>query len=160
MLLDELLALHEHPRRPTAGIVDTPFERLDHLHQKTHHAARCKVIAARSPLLTGELTEKILVDPAQNILAAALPVAQPDGAEDIDQFAQFVLIQRWTRIVFGEYALERRVLLLDGFHRIVDDFADGGLLGVGPNVRPPRCLRHPENVFGPVLVPVFGHLIA
>ena len=46
--------------------------------------------------------------------------------------------------------------VLDGGHRVVDQLADGRLLGVGLEVRPARLLRHPEHVLGEVFVRVFG----
>ena len=41
-------------------------------------------------------------------------------------------------------------------HRVVDQLADGRLLGVGLQMRPARLLRHPEHVLGEILVRVFG----
>ena len=45
---------------------------------------------------------------------------------------------------------------LDRGHRVVDQLADGRLLGVGLQMRPARLLGHPEDVLGQVLVRVFG----
>ncbi|GIV04128.1 MAG: hypothetical protein KatS3mg015_2958 [Fimbriimonadales bacterium] len=58
-------------------------------------------------------------------------------------------------IVLRQHALERRVVALDGEHGLIDDLADGGLLGVGLEVRPAGFLGHPEDVDSPVLVRVF-----
>ena len=41
-------------------------------------------------------------------------------------------------------------------HRVVDQLADGRLLGVGLQMRPARLLGHPEHVLGEILVRVFG----
>ena len=46
--------------------------------------------------------------------------------------------------------------MLDGDHGIVDQLADGGLLGVGLQVRPAGVWRHPEDILGGVFVAVFG----
>ena len=46
--------------------------------------------------------------------------------------------------------------VLDGGHRLVDQLADGRLLGVGLEMRPARLLRHPEHVLGQILVRVLG----
>ena len=58
-------------------------------------------------------------------------------------------------IVFGQHAFQPRVVALDGNHGVVNDFADGGLLGVGLKMRPARIGGHPEDVFGFVFVGVF-----
>ena len=64
------------------------------------------------------------------------------------------LSRRGSGVVLGQHALEGGVVPLDGDHGVVDDLADGGLLGVGLEVRPAGLLGHPEDVHGPVLVGV------
>src|SRR5712691_2552380 len=65
-----------------------------------------------------------------------------------------LLVERRAVVVLGQDALEGRVLLLDGDHGIVDDLADGRLLGLALDMPPPGLLRDPEDVLGGVLVPV------
>ena len=58
-------------------------------------------------------------------------VAQADGADQVDQFAEALLVERRPGVVLGQHALEPRVVALDGDHRVVDELADGRLLGLG-----------------------------
>ena len=66
------------------------------------------------------------------------------------------LVERGAGVVLGQHALERRVVALDAGHRVVDELADGGLLGLRLQVRPARLGRHPEDVLRAVLVGVLG----
>ena len=74
----------------------------------------------------------------------------------VDQFAQHHLVERRAVVVLGQHALEAGIGLLDLGHRLVDQLADGRLLGVGLQMRPARLLRHPEHVLGEVFVRVLG----
>ena len=120
MRLDELLGLDEHAAGAAAGIVDAPLVRLDHLDQQPDDAAGRVELAALLALLAGELAEKVLVDPAQDVLGAVLFVAEADGADQVDQLAQPLLVERRAGIVLGQYALERWVLFLNLHHGVVD----------------------------------------
>lgn len=53
------------------------------------------------------------------------------------------------------HTLERRVVLLDGGHRVIDQLADRRLLGVGLELGPASFLRYPEHVFGDLFIAVF-----
>jgi hypothetical protein len=81
---------------------------------------------------------------------------EADGGNEVDEFAEAVLIQSGAGVVLGQYAFEARVVALDGDHGIVHDLADGGLLGVGLEVSPAGIDGHPEDVLGFVFVRVFG----
>ena len=83
-------------------------------------------------------------------------IAQADGADQVDQFAQPLLVERRPGVVLGQDAFEPGVVALDGDHRLIDQLADGRLLGLVLEMRPAGLLRHPEDVFGPVFVGVFG----
>ena len=153
---DELLALHEHAARAAAGVVDAALVRLDHLDQQLDDGLRRVELAAALAFGAGELAEEVFVDAAEHVLAAALGVAEADRADQVDQFAEPLLVERRPGVVLGEHALERRVVLLDRDHRVVDQLADRRLLGVRLEVRPAGLLRHPEDVLGRVLVAVLG----
>ena len=79
-----------------------------------------------------------------------------DGADQVDELAEALLVERGAGVVLGQHALERGVVALDRDHRVVDELADGRLLGAGLQVRPAAPRRHPEDVLGAVLVRVFG----
>ncbi len=67
-----------------------------------------------------------------------------------------LLVEPGSRVVLGQYALERGIVALDGGHRVVHGLADGRLGRAGLEVGPARLLRDPEDVRGPVLVGVLG----
>jgi hypothetical protein len=78
---------------------------------------------------------------------------EPDGAPRVPEP---VLVELRARVGLGEHAAERGVLALDRGHRIVDDLAVRGPLGVRLDLLPPGVLRHPEDVPGAILVGVLG----
>src|SRR5665648_301776 len=155
VLLHEALALHEHAARTAAGVVHAALERLEHLDQQLDHAARRVELAAALALGAGEAAEEVLVDAAQQVLAAALRVAHGDGADEVDELTELLLVDGGACVVFAQHALEAGVLALDRHHGVVDELADVGLLGARLEVRPARLARHPEDVVGEVLVAVF-----
>ena len=153
---DELHRLHEHARGAAAGVVHPAPVGLEHLDQQLDHAARRVELAALLALGAGELGEEVLVDAAEHVLGAARLVADPDVADQVDELAEALLVERGTGVVLGQHALERRVVALDAGHGVVHELADGGLLGLGLEVRPARLGRHPEDVQRAVFVRVFG----
>ena len=91
---DELLRLHEHAARAAAGIVDAAFVRREHLDEEPDDALRRVELAAFLAFGAGELAEEVFVDAAENVLRAACFVAQADGADQVDEFAEAVLVER------------------------------------------------------------------
>ncbi len=67
-----------------------------------------------------------------------------------------LLVECRAGVVFGQHALERRVVALDAGHRVIHELADRRLTGLRLQVRPARLGRHPEDVLGAVFVRVFG----
>ena len=61
-------------------------------------------------------------------------------------------VERRAIIVLGQDAFQAGIRHLDRGHRLVDQLDDARLLGVGLKVRPARLLRHPEHVFGQMLL--------
>ena len=78
-----------------------------------------------------------------------------DRADEIDKFAEAILIQRGAGVVFRQDAFQARVVTLDRDHRVIDDLADGRLLGAVLKIAPTRLWRHPEHVLGFVFVWIF-----
>ena len=87
-------------------------------------------------------------------LSPGSPMAMP--GDQVDQLAEHHLVERRAVVVLGQHALEAGIVRLDGGHRVVDQLADGRLLGVGLQMRPARLLGHPEHVLGQIFVRVFG----
>lgn len=89
-------------------------------------------------------------------LAAALRV--PHDAHAPIAFGRYRVerIERFAGVILREHASQRRVLLLDGEHRFINQLADGWLLGFRFEVRPACGLWNPEDVFAGVLVAIFG----
>ena len=50
---------------------------------------------------------------------------QADGADEVDELAEPLLVEARPGVVLRQHALEARVVALDGDHRVVDDLADG-----------------------------------
>ncbi len=153
---DELFRLHEHAAGAAARVVDAAFVGREHGDQAAHHAGRGVELATILALGAGELGKEVFVHATQDVLGAVFAVAQADGADEVDEFAQAVLVEAGAGVLFGQDALEARVVALDGDHGVVHHLADGGLLGAGLQVRPAAFLGHPEDVLGFVLVLVFG----
>ena len=83
-------------------------------------------------------------------------VAHADRADEVDEFAEAILVQGGTGVVFRQNAFQARVVALDRDHRVIDDLADGRLLGAVLEIGPARRGWDPEDVFGAVLVRIFG----
>src|ERR1700716_2873175 len=88
---DEALGLHEHPARAAAGIVDPSSKGLQHFNQQTNDWASCIELAGALPLSDGELSEKILVDAAEDVLST-MSILECQIREELDHLAEFVLI--------------------------------------------------------------------
>ena len=128
------------------------MEGFQDLYQQLHHRLGCVELPAAFAL--GEAAEEVFVDAAQRVLGAVLGIAQADGAHKVDQLTKGLLVQGGAGVVLGQDATQTRVLLLDGDHGVVHQFADLGLLGSHHKAGPARLGRHPEDVRAQVLVQV------
>jgi len=128
--LDELLRLHEHAAGAAARVVDAALVGREHGDQAAHHAGRCVELATVLALGAGELGEEVFVHAAQDVLGAVLAVAEADGADEVDEFAQTVLVEAGACVFLGQDAFEARVVALDGHHGVVHHLADGGCLAL------------------------------
>ncbi len=152
---DKRLVLHEHARRAAARIVDTSPIGLDHLDEKRDHAARGVELAALLAVGARELGEEVLVHAPEYILRPAVGIPDPDGAHQVDELAETVLVERETGVVPGQHALERWVVPLNPGHGFVHELADGWLTRLIPDPGPARLTWHPEDALGPVRAGVF-----
>ena len=162
------------PAAATARVVDAALVRGQHFNQHVRTTQPRRVELA--PLLalgTGELGEEVFVDAAQDVLGVVgsmgfrwigvrlvfcgFPFGHKfDRANQINQFAQPLLVQGRTGVVLRQCALQTRIVALDGLHGIVDQLADRGLFGAILEFLPASFLGHPEDVFGPVFIGIFG----
>ena len=85
---DELLGLHEHPARAAGRIEDATVERLQHLDHQPDDRARRVELAAEFALSRSELTEEVLIDPAEDIQALVLCAGEILAREGVDQPAE------------------------------------------------------------------------
>ena len=81
-------------------------------------------------------------------MARASAAADLDVADEVDDLAEALLVEGVPGVLLGKDAGEGGVVALDGGHGVVDEPADGGLAGVGLEVRPSGLGRHPEDVLG------------
>lgn len=132
--LHELLGLYEHAAGAAARVVDAPPVRRQHFDEHADYALGGVELAAVLALGAGELGEEVLVDPAQNVLGAVFGVAEADGADQVDELAQTLLVERRPGIVLGQHALEPLVVALEGHHRVIDQLPDRRLPRVFPQV--------------------------
>ena len=154
--LDEPLALDEHAAAAAARVVDAALVRGEHLDEHADDVARRVELAALLALGGRELGEEVLVDAAQGVLGPIGRRTERDVRHEVDELAEARLVEPGPRVVLGQHALERRVVALDGGHRVVDEGADRRLRGGGLEGRPTGLLGHPEDRGGPVLVGVLG----
>ena len=124
--------------------------------RRTWCGARRVELAAVFAFGAGELGEEVFVDTSKNVFGAVFGVAQAYGADEVDVFAEAVLVEAGAGVVLGEDAFEAGIVAFDGDHGVVDDFANGGLFGAGLEVMPAGFFGNPEDVFGAVFVGVFG----
>ena len=80
---------------------------------------------------------------------------QFDCADEVDEFAEPILVECGTSTVFRQNAFQTRVVSLNRDHRVIDDLSDRRLLSAVLEIAPSRRWRDPENVFGLVLVRIF-----
>src|SRR5437870_13577497 len=104
MGFDEFFRLHEHAARTAAGIVNPAFVGSEHLDEESHDALRGVELAAFLALGARELTQEIFVDTTEDIFRSTHFVAHADGADEVDELAESVLVERRTRVFFRQNA--------------------------------------------------------
>src|SRR5207248_9833906 len=97
---DEFFRLHEDAAGTAAGIVNAAFVGSEHLDEKTNYALRRVELAAFLALGAGELAEEVFVDAAENIFRSAGFIAHADRTDEVNQFAETVLVERRPSVVF------------------------------------------------------------
>ena len=152
----EFLALDEHAARSAGGVVDASPIRGDHLDEEADDAGGGVELAAILPLGARKLGEEVLKDATKEVLGAAGGIGKLDGADEVDELAEAVLIEVGAAVVLIQGALEAGVIPLEGNHGVVDVLTDGGELGIGLEEGPACLFRDPEDIGGEILVFVLG----
>src|SRR5664280_2665533 len=99
--LDEALGLHEHAARPAAGVVHPAGEGFDHVDEETHHDSWGVELAATLAFRRGELTEEVLVDPAEDVLLPVLGRTESDARNEVDQLAEAAHVEAGPGVGLG-----------------------------------------------------------
>ena len=97
--------LHEHSAGAAAGVVDAALVRREHFDQDPDDLRWRIELSALLALGAGELSQKVLVDPTQNVFGTVCRTAQADVANEVDELAEPLLIEAGTRVVLGQHAL-------------------------------------------------------
>lgn len=153
---DELQGLDEYAAGAAAGVKNTALVGFEHFDEEADDAGGRVELSAALAFLFCELAQEVLVDSPEHVALAAGLVAQADRGNQIDHLAEATLVERRAGVVLGENTLEGLVLAFEGGHRVVDERADLGALGVLLEVVPAGLGRHPRDVLGEVLVLVLG----
>jgi hypothetical protein len=98
------------PPEPQAGVVDAAFVGGEHLDEAAHDAGRRVELAAVLALGAGEAGEEVFVDAAQQIdgavgLLALAGGGEFDGGDDVDEFAEALLVEAGAGVVLGQRRL-------------------------------------------------------
>ena len=152
---DEFFRLHKHAAGAAARVVHLALVRVQHGDQRVDDGLRGVELAAFFAFGAGELAEEVFVHLAQDVAGDGLVFAKADGGHQVHQLAQLAVRQRGAGVAFVEDAFQARVFLLDDGQRVVDAFADVGLLGGGAQAFPAGGFRHPEHVHFAVVVALF-----
>ena len=98
---DELDRLHKHAGRAATGVVNSALIGFQHLDQELDNTARGVELATLLALSTGKLGQEILVDATEHVLGAGGLIAHLDVADQIDELAEPLLVQRRAGVVLG-----------------------------------------------------------
>ena len=152
----EFLTLDEHASGAAGGVVDASLVRGDHLDEEADDTGGGVELTAVLALGTGKLGEEVLEDSSEEVLGAAGGICELDGADDVDELAEAILVEVGAAVVLVQGALEAGVVPFEGDHGVVDELADGGELRIGLEEGPAGLFRDPEDIGGEVLVLVLG----
>lgn len=91
--------------------------------ERAQHCAACRT-RRRLSLGSGELPEEVLVDTSEHVASLAVVAFKADIGNEVDETFHLQRLNAATGIIAREFALEVRVVPLDGQDRIVDQRGD------------------------------------
>ena len=145
MVLHKLHGLHEHAAGTAAGVVNLTLVRLNHLGNQVYDTLGGIELALALTFSQRKLAQKILIDPANNVLLFVLDGV--DIVDGVDQGSQLADIQVKTgEIVVRQRALEGLVVFLHREKGGVNLDGNIILLGVFLDVAPAGFLRQVEDI--------------
>ena len=98
---NELDRLDEHAGRAATGVVHPALVRFEHLDQQLDHTAWRVELTTLLALGAGELGEEVLIDAAEQVLGAALGVADFAVADEVDELTKPLLVERRATVILG-----------------------------------------------------------
>ena len=120
MALNEVCGLDEHAARATRRVENPTMVGFEDLDDQLHDRGWREKLTTLGALGEGELTEEVLVDEPEPVALDRLRQL-PQHPEEFDQDLAFD-----GRVVMRKYAVEPRIVRLDGFHGVVDGLAEIG----------------------------------
>ncbi len=101
----KLLALHEEAAGAHGRVVDPALEGLEHLDDEGDDGLGRVELAALLAFGQGELAEEVFVDVAEDVLGLQDGVLERDGGDQVDQLAEFGLVDLQPGVLLVEHAL-------------------------------------------------------
>src|SRR5579863_4669829 len=88
----KFFGLHKHAAGATARVKDAAFVGFNHFDEELDDRLRRVKLAALLAFAGRELSEEVFVHAAENVLRSAFLISEADGADEVDEFAETVLI--------------------------------------------------------------------
>ena len=152
---DEFLAADEHATRSAAGVARAALTVRAPQPARAPRRRRIELTPALT-LGASEARKEVFIDATQHVLSAIGGAAERNVADQVDDLPEPLLVEPRPRKSFGNTPFR------DGLSRSIAVMAsstsvpNSGLRRARFQVRPTCFLRHPEDIYGAVLVGVFG----
>ena len=122
----ELDRLNKHTARTAAGIVHTAVgKRLQNCHNRFNNAGGGIKLAALYALICRKLSDTVFVSSAEQVFAF-LGISHIHIGKQVNDVAQYTLVQIRTCVIFRQYIFKALVLRFNRSHSVVNDSTDFG----------------------------------
>ena len=157
MVFDELFGLHKQAARPTTGVKNAPFVRFEHLNQQLNDRTRGVELPTLFAFGKRKFAQEVFKDVTENIGTPRLGIAQSNLTDLVNECAETGGVKVLFGVNLGQNAFKfLAVFAFHQVHGIVHEFANRRQSGIVAEIRPTGFLGNKEDVFGAVLVAVFG----